>query len=69
MFEAINVMILYSSTDVVGVLKNFVALTVLVDINQMYYNNVIVPDRTTTYTKVFNPENNPKVIWRRGTTT
>ena len=60
-------MILYSSTDVQGVLVHYVALTIIVDINEHYYNNVILPDRSNNLNNVFNDENNPIVLWRRGT--
>ena len=65
MLEWINIMILYSSTNVEGVLIHFVALAIIVEVNEQYYKNVIVPDRSNNLIKVFNKKNNPEVLWRR----
>ena len=64
--EVINVLVLYSSTDVKAVLGNYIALTVLVSINETYYNHVILADRNNTLTDVFGADNNPQITWKRG---
>ena len=52
--EWISILLLFSSPAVVDVLKNFVSLTVLININKIYYDQVVKTNKNNDLANVFN---------------
>ena len=52
--EWISIIVLFSSPNVKGVLGNFVSLTVLININKLYYDQVVKTNKNNDLANVFN---------------
>ena len=62
--EFTNVLVLYSAGTVQFVLESYISMTMLITVNNVYYNNVIKANDYSDLKNVLSADNQPEIKWR-----